>query len=195
MSQPVYKDDRIVKETGLQARVAQIVGPAIEGLGYRLVRIRISGRDGLTLQIMAERPDGGMSVEDCEELSRNLSPILDVSDPLDSAYRLEISSPGIDRPLVRGVDFENAVGQKAKVELARPMERRKRFRGTVVALEGDSIVLHEDDADDDILLPINEVAEARLVLADEIITEALHAQRRAKKDRAKAKKSARADVQ
>ena len=187
-----FTDDRIIRETGLEARVAQIVGPVTEGLGYRLVRIRISGRDGLTLQIMAERADGTMAIEDCEKLSRDLSPVLDLKDPIDRTYRLEISSPGIDRPLVRRTDFQETVGQVAKIELARPIAGRKRFRGTIQAVDEQSLTLREDDAESDTDLPLGELAEARLVLTDAIIGEALRAERQRKKERAKAKKLARA---
>ena len=114
-------EPRIVTETGLEARIAHIVEPMVAGLGYRLVRVKLSAMNGTTLQIMAERPDGTMTVEDCERLSRDLSPALDVEDPIDRAYHLEVSSPGIDRPLVRRSDFERWAGHVAKIELARPL--------------------------------------------------------------------------
>ena len=192
-----YQDDRLVRETGLEARVAHIVGPALDGLGYRLVRVVLSNRDGLTLQIMAERPDGSMSIDDCEEVSRNLSPILDVEDPIDRAYQLEISSPGIDRPLVRRSDFEQAVGHVAKLELSRPIGGRKRFRGEIISAEGETIVVRteEDDGETaDHALPSGDIAEAKLVLTDAIIAETLRAEKRAKKERAKAKRAAKATV-
>ena len=103
-------DDRIVRESGIDARVASIVQPVLGGMGFRLVRVRLSGQNGLTLQIMAEREDGTMTVEDCEEVSRAISPALDVEDPIDKAYHLEVSSPGIDRPLVRKSDFAAGPG-------------------------------------------------------------------------------------
>src|SRR5690606_22811213 len=103
------QDDRIIREQGAEARVAGIVMPVLDALGYRLVRVKLSAEDGLTLQIRAERPDGTMTVDDCEDVSRAVSPTLDVEDPIDSAYQLEISSPGIDRPLVRRGDFEAAI--------------------------------------------------------------------------------------
>ncbi len=180
-----FRDDRIIKETGLEARIAQAIGPTVEGLGYRLVRIRLSSRDGLTLQIMAERPDGTMAIEDCEELSRNLSPVLDVADPIDRAYQLEISSPGMDRPLVRRADFENAMGHVAKIELAQALDGRKRFRGTLTGLEENGVRLREEDAEEDVVLPLGDIAEAKLVLTDAIITESLRAEKKAKKERAK----------
>src|SRR5690349_19663140 len=110
------REDRIVRETGVDARVAHIIEPVVEGLGYRLVRVRLSGQNGLTLQIMAERSDGTMTVEDCEALSRAVSPALDVDDPIDKAYHLEVSSPGIDRPLVRKSDFSTWNGHLVKLD-------------------------------------------------------------------------------
>ena len=115
-------DNRIIVEEGLEGRIAAIVEPVIEQLGYRLVRIRMSGLNGTTLQIMAERPDGTMTVEDCEAVSRGVSPVLDVEDPLDRAYHLEVSSPGIDRPLVRRQDFEAWAGHLIKLETNRLLD-------------------------------------------------------------------------
>src|SRR6201985_2642926 len=103
-------EPRLIVEPGVAARVAAVVEPTIEGLGYRLVRVRISGLSGCTVQIMAERPDGSMTIDDCEALSRALSPVLDVANLIERAYRLEISSPGIDRPLVRKSDFDRYAG-------------------------------------------------------------------------------------
>jgi ribosome maturation factor RimP len=164
-------EPRLVSETGLAARVAIIAAPVLEGLGYRLVRVRISGADGCTVQIMAERPDGSMSIEDCEAASRALSPVLDVSDPVPSTYRLEMSSPGIDRPLVRRSDFERGLGQIAKIEMAVPLDGRKRFRGAIVAVEGDTARLNVDGAE--IALAMTDIGEAKLVLTDELIAAAL----------------------
>ena len=128
-------EPRLVVEPGVAARVSAVAGPVLQGMGYRLVRIRISGEAGCTVQIMAERPDGSMQIEDCEAISRALSPVLDVADPIERAYRLEISSPGIDRPLVRRSDFERYSGHLVKVEMAVAHEGRKRFRGTLGAVE------------------------------------------------------------
>jgi len=167
----------LVVEPGAAARVSAIATPVLQGMGYRLVRIRISGEAGCTVQIMAERPDGSMHVEDCEAVSRALSPVLDVADPIDRAYRLEISSPGIDRPLVRRSDFERSVGHLAKIEMAVAHEGRKRFRGTLNSIEGDCVRLHRDDVraseDADVLLAMNDIGEARLVLTDELIEESM----------------------
>ena len=115
----------------MAARVAAIAEPVLDGLGYRLVRVRISGLAGCTVQIMAERPDGTMTIEDCETVSRALSPVLDVADPIERAYRLEMSSPGIDRPLVRRSDFERHAGNRVKIEMAVAIDGRRRFRGVL----------------------------------------------------------------
>src|SRR5437764_2899609 len=140
-----YGEPRLIAEQGVAARVAAISEPVLVGMGYRLVRVKISGVDGCTVQIMAERPDGTMTVEDCERLSRALSPVLDVADPIDRAYRLELSSPGLDRPLVRRSDFARFSGHLGKIEVAVPHQRRKRFRGTLGGLERDRVQLHRDE--------------------------------------------------
>jgi ribosome maturation factor RimP len=167
------QERRLIVEPGLAARVATIAEPVIENLGYRLVRVRVSPAEGCTVQIMAERPDGSMSIEDCEQLSRTLSPVLDVADPIERAYRLEISSPGLDRPLVRRSDFERHVGHLAKIEMAIPVDGRRRFRGVIVGVEGDVARIRreataEGEAAADISLPIDEMSEAKLVLTDEL---------------------------
>ena len=170
-------EPRLVVEPGVPARVAAVAGPVLQGMGYRLVRIRISGDAGCTVQIMAERPDGSMQIEDCEAVSRALSPVLDIADPIDRAYRLEISSPGIDRPLVRRSDFERARGHLAKIEMAIAHDGRKRFRGTIEGVEGDCVKLHRDDTpqgeDADVLLTMEDIADAKLVLTDELIAESM----------------------
>ena len=130
-------EPRLVVEPGAAARVSAVAGPVLQGMGYRLVRIKISAEAGCTVQIMAERPDGTMQIEDCEAISRALSPVLDVADPIERAYRLEISSPGIDRPLVRRSDFERYAGHLVKIEMEIPVEGRKRFRGTLAGTEGE----------------------------------------------------------
>jgi ribosome maturation factor RimP len=137
---------RLIVEPGLAARVATIVEPVLQALGYRLVRVKVSGLDGCTVQVMAERADGTMTIEDCEAASRALSPVLDVADPVDRAYRLELSSPGIDRPLVRRSDFERYAGNAVKVEMATPVDGRKRFRGQLLGAEGDAARIRRDDA-------------------------------------------------
>lgn len=168
---------RLIVEPGLAARLAAIVEPVLEALGYRLVRVRVSGSDGCTVQVMAERPDGTMTIDDCEVASRALSPVLDVADPVDRAYRLELSSPGLDRPLVRRSDFERYAGNLVKIEMAVAVDGRKRFRGQLLGAEGNAARIRRDDTPDgespDILLPIEEIAEAKLVLTDALIAESL----------------------
>jgi len=170
-------EPRLIIEQGMAARVAALATPVLTGLGYRLVRVRVSGTLGCTVQIMAERPDGTMLIEDCEAASRALSPVFDVEDPIDSEYRLEVSSPGIDRPLVRRSDFERHAGHEMKVEMAVAREGRKRFRGVLLAVEGEAARLRRKDAaegeETDVLLPIADMAEARLVLTDELVRESL----------------------
>jgi len=170
-------EPRLVVEPGMAARVSAVAGPVLQAMGYRLVRIKISGESGCTVQIMAERPDGTMQIEDCEAVSRALSPVLDVADPIDRAYRLEISSPGIDRPLVRRSDFERYAGHLVKIEMAVAHQGRKRFRGTLQSVEGDAVRLHRDDTregeDADVMLVMEDIADARLVLTDELIEESM----------------------
>jgi ribosome maturation factor RimP len=221
-------EPRLIAETGTAARVAALVEPVLGTLGFRLVRVRISGADGCTLQVMAERPDGNFEIEDCEAASRVLSLMLDEADPIDRAYRLEISSPGIDRPLVRRSDFERFAGHIVKVEMNLPVEGRKRFRGTLLGTQGDAVRISggeaksskasgkassktankkfekkagqdvdDENADEpaeiidasaELLLPIDDMAEAKLVLTDALVTEAL---RRAKAEERETRDDAR----
>jgi ribosome maturation factor RimP len=164
-------------EQGVAARVAAIVEPVLIASGYRLVRVKVSGLDGCTVQIMAERPDGTMKVEDCEIVSRALSPVLDVSDPIDRAYRLEVSSPGMDRPLVRRSDFERFAGHELKVEMAVAINGRRRFRGLLLGVEDETARIRRSDAtpgeDSEVVLPIEDMSEAKLVLTDALIAESL----------------------
>jgi ribosome maturation factor RimP len=188
----IEMEPRLITEPGLPARVAAIAEPVLEELGYRLVRVKVSNADGCTVQIMAERPDGTMVVEDCEAVSRALSPVLDAADPIDRAYRLEISSPGIDRPLVRLSDFARYAGQAVKIETEIPVDGRKRFRGLLVGIEGEAARLRRDDVEGgetaEILLPIADMNEARLVLTDELVTQALRREKAAKREAKAAKK-------
>lgn len=169
-------EKRLIIEPGRAARVAALAEPVLAGLGYRLVRVRISGFAGCTVQIMAERPDGTMTIEDCEAASRALSPVLDATDPIEGSYRLEISSPGIDRPLVRRSDFDRYAGHIAQVEMAAPIDGRRRFRGELRGTQGECVRLYSNDAaaqSAEILLRIDDMMEARLVLTDALLTEAL----------------------
>jgi ribosome maturation factor RimP len=183
MSDETAADDRLIRETGVAARVAHIVGPVLDGLGFRLVRVKVTAQNGCTVQIMAERPDGTMNVEDCETASKAISPVLDVEDPVERAYYLEMSSPGIDRPLVRLEDFTRWSGHIAKIDMEELIYGRKKFRGTLLGLDGEKARLERDDVkegeDKIVLLPVANMGEARLVLTDALIEETL---RRAKQD-------------
>ncbi|MEM9107591.1 MAG: ribosome maturation factor RimP [Pseudomonadota bacterium] len=183
------KEVRLITETGLDARVAAIVEPVLEPMGFRLVRVRLSGQNGQTLQIMAERGDGTMTVQDCEAVSRAVSPVLDVEDPIDRAYHLEVSSPGIDRPMVRKSDFERWSGHLLKCETSVMVADRKRFRGHIKDVTADGFTLQRDQAsygDDPIVeIPFDALSEAKLILTDDLIRDALAADKAAKAARAK----------
>lgn len=164
-------DQRLTRETGPALRVAKLVEPVLEGLGFRLVRVKMSGS---TLQIMAERPDGSFTIDDCEQSSRAISPMLDVEDVISSRYFLEMSSPGIDRPLVRAEDFERWAGHEAKIEMAVPQAGRKRFRGALEGVTDGEVRLYVDNPEggsEKILigLPFADIDDAKLVLTDALI--------------------------
>jgi ribosome maturation factor RimP len=176
--------ERFIVESGAAARVAELIEPALADRGFRLVRVAVSGGESKTLQIMAERSDGTMTIEDCEVVSKEVSPLLDVHDPISGSYRLEISSPGIDRPLVRPSDFEDWAGHEAKIEVKELIDGRRRFRGNLEGFEDGEVRIEIDlgAADRNIIgIPVGLIAEARLVLTDELIREALS---RAKKSKA-----------
>jgi ribosome maturation factor RimP len=166
-NRPANADRRFVQETGPARAIAELAEPVLDDLGFRLVRVKVSGRDGGTVQIMAERPKGGMNVEDCATISRRLSPVLDAYDPIPRGYRLEISSPGIDRPLVRPSDFALWAGHKAKVELKELIDGRKRFRGVIDGAAKDEarlrIELEGREEPVVIGLPFSLISEAKLV--------------------------------
>src|SRR4051812_23299881 len=174
--------DRFIREAGLASKVAELIEPALQDRGFRLVRVAVSGRDGKTLQVMAERPDGTLTIENCETISRDISPLLDVHDPIAGAYRLEVSSPGIDRPLVRPSDFDDWSGYEAKIETKEPIDGRKRFRGMIEGFEDGQVRIEAQIGPEEhgvIGLPVDLIGEAKLVLTDELVREAL---RRAKKN-------------
>ena len=174
-------DARFVGEAGLAADIAGLAEPVLADLGFRLVRVVVSGRNGATVQIMAERPEGTITVEECAEISRRLSPVLDVHDPMKGQYTLEVSSPGIDRPLVRPSDFDAWAGYEAKIEMKELISGRKRFRGVLEGIEGEEVRIEVelDQLGRQIIgLPLGLIDEARLVLTDELIRETL---RRTKK--------------
>ena len=178
---------RIVREQGLEAKVADVVEAAIEAAGYRLVRVRISGLNGMTVQIMAERADGTMTVEDCETVSRAISPVLDAVDPVDREYHLEVSSPGIDRPLVRKGDFETWAGYLMKLETTRMVGDRKRFRGRIVEVSETAIRVERDQPaygePSAMEIPFDAIGDARLILTDELVAASLKADKAARKRR------------
>jgi ribosome maturation factor RimP len=179
-------DDRIIRESGMDARVASIIQPVLRAIGFRLVRVRLTGQNGLTLQIMAERDDGTMTVEDCEEVSRAVSPALDVDDPIDKAYHLEVSSPGIDRPLVRKSDFAAWTGHLVKMETSILVADRKRFRGKIASADENGVVIERDQAaygeEPSVRVPFEAIAEARLILTDDLIRDALSKDNKARKE-------------
>lgn len=176
---------RFIRETGIAAGIASLVEPVLQGMGFRLVRVRIMGGQDTIVEIMAERPDGSMTVEDCKTVSLNLSPLLDVHDPLPGSYRLQVSSPGIDRPLVRASDFEHWAGHEAKIELKEPVSGRKRFRGTLEGYEDGEVRIGIDGGRDGYQVlgfPLELLAEARLVLTDALVRDSLRRSKRAARD-------------
>jgi ribosome maturation factor RimP len=180
-AQGVVDEPRLIEETGVAARVAHVAQSVLTGLGYRLVRVKLSAQAGMTVQIMAERPDGSMNLKDCEIVSAALSPTLDVEEPVKGAYRLEISSPGIDRPLVRVSDFRRAFAREARIEMTTGVGGRKRFRGFVGEIEGEGrsamLTLDRSDAKPGeatkAVLPLHDIAEARLILSEALIRQSL----------------------
>lgn len=175
--------ERFIRETGLAAAIAELAEPVLEDLGFRLVRVQIQGRESKIVQIMAERPDGTITVNECETISRQISPLLDVHDVISGGYRLEISSPGIDRPLVRPSDFEDWVDYEAKIELSEMIDGRKRFRGRLDGFEDGEVRIEIDlpEIGQTVVgFPVSLVSDAKLVLTDDLVREAL---RRAKKSK------------
>jgi ribosome maturation factor RimP len=152
----------------LAGRVEALIGPTVEAMGYSLVRVQILGRSRPRLQVMAERQDGEpMLVDDCAALSRAVSAVLDVEDPISGAYTLEVSSPGIDRPLVRLTDFDRFAGFEARVEMGLAVEGRRRFQGRLLGTEGDAVRLRMEDAE--VLLPFADIRRAKLVLTEDLL--------------------------
>jgi ribosome maturation factor RimP len=169
---------RFLRETGVAAEIAAIVEPVLEDLGFRLVRVKIQGGGTADkiVQLMVERPDGSITIDDCETISKQVSPVLDVADPIAGAYRLEISSPGIDRPLVRPSDFEDWSGHEARIELTEPVGGRRKFKGVLEGFEDGEVRIEADTGEHGVQhlgLPVNLISDARLVLTDDLIREAL----------------------
>lgn len=184
MPTPEAGEARIITETGLDRRIADIIEPVLVAMGYKLVRARLMSQNGLTLQVMAERNDGTMTVADCEEVSMAISPVLDVEDPVDKAYHLEVSSPGIDRPMVRKSDFERWNGHIVKCETSILVDNRKRFRGKITEVDADGFTLERDQVaygeEPRVKIPFNALSEAKLILTDDLIRDALRADKLAK---------------
>lgn len=168
-------NERLNREKGVAARVARLVEPVLENLGFHLIRVRMIGAAGRTLQIMAERPDGVMTIDDCETASRAISPLLDVEDPVSGSYDLEVSSPGIDRPLVRPKDFDRWAGHEAKIEMMTPLEGRRRFRGVLQGCDAGEVKIRLEEGgkeETSVSLPFSNIADAKLVLTDRLIADA-----------------------
>lgn len=163
----------------IEERLENLLGPAIEGLGFELVRIKVNAGKRPTVQVMAERPDRTMTVDDCADVSRELSAILDVEDPLSGEYVLEVSSPGIDRPLTREKDFADFAGALAKLETSVPRDGRRRFKGRLAGTREGAVVLETDQGE--LAFPFGEVDSAKLVMTDELIRKDLKS-RRGKQD-------------
>jgi ribosome maturation factor RimP len=181
-------EPRLIVETGLELRVAEIIEPVLTSMDFRLVRVRMLNQNGATLQIMAERNDGTMDVEGCEAVSMAISPVLDVEDPIDREYHLEISSPGIDRPMVRKSDFERWNGHIVKCETSILVDNRKRFRGKITDVTSEGFTIDRDQVADGetqhLLIPFTALSEGKLVLTDELIRDALRADKAAKQQAA-----------
>lgn len=157
------------RHEGLDARIADLVAPTLEGMGYELVRVQVSGKEKPVVQIMADRADGTtFTVEDCTEISHAVGAVLDVADPIKAEWMLEVSSPGIDRPLTRAKDWERFAGHVATVEMLIPIEGRKRFRGVVLGADAENARLRLDEGPE-ITLARDQMRRAKLVLTDELI--------------------------
>lgn len=155
-----------------------MIAPTLNAMGFHLVRVKLIGAQRPVLQIMFEREtqaphDGGITVDDCANVSRAVSAVLDVEDPISSAYRLEVSSPGLDRPLVKPADFQRFKGFAAKIELARPLDGRKRFKGRLGGVSGDAVLLRDEESDAEQRLPVAEIASAKLIVTDDLIAASL----------------------
>jgi ribosome maturation factor RimP len=165
----------LVAKTAMDRRLADIVQPVIEGLGFELVRIRLMGGATRILQIMADKPEGGIEVDHCGDISTAVSAVLDVEDPIEENYVLEVSSPGIDRPLTRLKDFEMWKGWEARIETTELIDGRRRFKGTLGGVEGDEVLIEIEDGKETVTigLQFDWLSDAKLILTDELISEML----------------------
>lgn len=165
----------LIAKSAIDRRLAEIVSPVLEDMGFELVRVRLMGGETKTLQIMAERPEGGITVDECGEISTAVSAILDVEDPIAEAYHLEVSSPGIDRPLTRLKDFETFEGYEVKLETDEMIDGRRRFKGVLAGVEGDEVLINIEAGKEEqtIGLKFDWISDAKLVLTDDLIKEML----------------------
>ena len=161
----------LIAKTATEKRLLEIINPILSDMGFELVRLRLSSNKEITLQVMAARPDGYINVDECAEISTGISAVLDVEDPILDSYNLEVSSPGIDRPLTRIKDFEAFEGYEAKIETVDLIEGQKRFKGTLAGINGSEILINIDAGT--IGLEFDWLAEAKLVLTDELVKEML----------------------
>ncbi|TRW99703.1 ribosome maturation factor RimP [Paracoccus sp. M683] len=180
MSSDLTKSNDLIAKTAIDRRLAEILIPVIEDLGFELVRLRLQGGKTATLQIMADRPEGGINVDDCADISVAVSATLDVEDPIEDNYNLEVSSPGIDRPLTRLKDFATFEGYEVKLETNLPIDGRKRFKGVLAGVEGDEVLVNIEEAGEEQTIGLNFdlLSDAKLLLTDDLIREML----RQKKD-------------
>ncbi|MEE2861836.1 MAG: ribosome maturation factor RimP [Paracoccus sp. (in: a-proteobacteria)] len=181
MSTDLPSTNDLIAKTPIDRRLAEIIMPVIEDLGFELVRIRLQGGKTATLQIMADRPEGGINVDDCADISTAVSATLDVEDPITDNYYLEVSSPGIDRPLTRLKDFATFEGYEARLDLSQPIDGRKRFKGTLAGVEGEEVLINIEEQGEThtIGLHFDLLADAKLVLTDELIKEMLRQKKEA----------------
>ncbi|WP_372799815.1 ribosome maturation factor RimP [Paracoccus seriniphilus] len=171
----------LIAKTAIDRRLAEIITPVIEDLGFELVRVRLQGGKTATLQIMADRPEGGINVDDCGQISVAVSATLDVEDPIEDAYHLEVSSPGIDRPLTRLKDFETFEGYEVKLETNQAIDGRKRWKGVLTGVEGEEVLLNIDEGGETQTIGLNFdwLSDAKLVLTEELIREMLRQKKEA----------------
>ena len=165
----------LIAKTAIDRRLADIIIPVIEGLGFELVRLRLMGGKTRILQIMADRPDGGIGVDECGEISTAVSAVLDVEDPLEDNYVLEVSSPGIDRPLTRLKDFDVWKGWEARIETTELIDGRRRFKGGLAGIDGDEVLITLDEGGEEVTigLKFDWLSDAKLILTEELISEML----------------------
>ncbi len=165
----------LIAKAAIDRRMAEIITPVIEDMGFELVRVRLMSGKTSILQIMAERPEGGIEVDDCAQISNAVSAVLDVEDPIIDAYTLEVSSPGIDRPLTRLKDFDTFEGYEAKIETNELIDGRKRFKGVLAGIEGEDVLINIEDHGETVTVGLNFdwLTDAKLVLTDELIAEML----------------------